>query len=99
MDAILAIIADGGRAIVLIYREVGRNKLISYLLYKLILNLSTAVTSNTLLRGSQGWGMFLHQNHAAGGENSSIMVGIFVSCVLASKKPSKREFLFPPERT
>jgi hypothetical protein len=30
MDAILAIIANGGRAINLIYREVGRNKLISY---------------------------------------------------------------------
>jgi len=29
MDVILAIIADGGRAIILIYREVGRNKLIS----------------------------------------------------------------------
>jgi hypothetical protein len=37
-------------------------------------------------------------NHAAGGENGSIMVGIFVSCVLASKKSSMREF-FVPART
>jgi hypothetical protein len=34
MDAILAIIANGGRAIILIYREAGRNELISYSLYK-----------------------------------------------------------------
>jgi hypothetical protein len=99
MDAILAIIADGGRAIVLIYREVGRNKLFFYSLYKLILNLSTAVTSNTLLRGSQGWGMFLHQNHAAGGENSSIMVEMLLCLCFASKKSSEREFFVPPEWT
>ena len=37
-------------------------------------------------------------NHAAGGENGSIMVGIFVSCVLASIKSSEREF-FVPART
>jgi hypothetical protein len=36
-----SIIADGGRAIILIYREAaGRNKLISYSLYKFILNLN-----------------------------------------------------------
>ena len=35
MDAILATIVDGGWAIVLIYREAGRNKLI----YPLICNL------------------------------------------------------------
>ncbi len=34
-------------------------------------------------------------NHAAGGENGSIVVGIFVSCVLASKKSSEREFFVP----
>jgi hypothetical protein len=34
MDAILAIIANGGPAIILIYREAGRNELISYSLYK-----------------------------------------------------------------
>jgi hypothetical protein len=48
MDAILATIADGGRAIIFIYREAGRNKLIYYSLYKFILNPSTAATSNPL---------------------------------------------------
>ena len=43
-----------------------------------------------------GWGMLIHQNHAAGEENGSIMVGMFVCLCLASKSGS---FLFPPERT
>jgi hypothetical protein len=42
--------------------------------------------------------MFVHQNHAAGGGNGSIMVGIFVCLCLASQKPSGREF-FVPART
>jgi len=39
--------------------------------------------------------MLVHQNHAAGEENGSIMVGMFVSLCLASKKSSKREFFIP----
>ena len=39
--------------------------------------------------------MPVHQNHAAGGENVSIMVGMFVSLCLASQKPSEREFFVP----
>ena len=50
-----------------------------------------AASSNPLRRGSRGWGMFLHQNHGAGGGNGSIMVGMFVCLCLASKKPSERE--------
>ena len=42
--------------------------------------------------------MFVHKDHAAGGENGSIMVGMFVFLCLASQKPSKREF-FVPART
>ena len=34
-------------------------------------------------------------NHAAGEENGSIMVGMFVSLCLASKKSSEREFFVP----
>jgi hypothetical protein len=34
-------------------------------------------------------------NHAAGGGNGSIMVGMFVSLCLASKKPSEGEFFVP----
>jgi hypothetical protein len=45
--------------------------------------------------GSRGWCIFVHQNHAAGGENGSIMVGMFVSFYLASKKPSERDFFVP----
>jgi len=39
--------------------------------------------------------MLVHQNHAAGGENGSIMVGKFVSLCLASQKPSERDFFVP----
>ena len=69
-----------------------RNKLISHLLYIFILNPSVAASSKPFQRGSRGWGMLVHQNHAAGGENGSIMVGMFVFLCLASQKPSEREF-------
>jgi hypothetical protein len=36
--------------------------------------------------------MLDRQNHAAGGANGSIMVGMFVCLCLTSKKPSEREF-------
>jgi hypothetical protein len=39
--------------------------------------------------------MLVHQNHGAGGENGSIMVGMSVCLCLVSKKPSKREFFVP----
>ena len=39
--------------------------------------------------------MLVHQNHAAGEENGSIMVGMFMSLCLARQKPSKREFFVP----
>jgi len=42
--------------------------------------------------------MFVHKNHAAGGENGSIMVRMVVFLCLASQKPSEREF-FVPART
>jgi hypothetical protein len=72
-----------------------RNKLISHLLYHFIINPSTTASSNPLQRGSRGWGTLIHQNHAAGEENGSIMVGMFVSLCLASKKSSEREFFVP----
>jgi hypothetical protein len=46
MNAVLAIIADGGQAIVVIYREGSRNKLIFPLLYNFILNPLMAALSN-----------------------------------------------------
>ena len=74
------------------------NKLYSPLFYWFCKNPLTSASSNPLQRGSQGWGTLIHQNHAAGGENSFIMVGMFVSMCLASQKPSEREF-FVPART
>ena len=52
-------------------------------------------SSNPLQRGSRGCGNLVHQNHAAGGENGSIMVGMFVCLCLASQKSSEREFFLP----
>ncbi len=46
MDAIVATVVDGGRAIVDIDIEAGRNKLIYHLLYNFTLNPSTAASSN-----------------------------------------------------
>ena len=42
-------------------------------------------SSNPFCIGSWGWGTLIHQNHAAEEENSSIMVGMFVSLCLACK--------------
>jgi len=62
------------------------NKLISHLLYNYILTSSTTASSKPFPVGSPwGWGMLVHQNHAAGEENGSIMVGMFVSLCFASK--------------
>jgi hypothetical protein len=81
MDAILATIANRERAIVGIDREASRNKLISRLIFTLILNPLTAALSNPFRRGSHGWGVFHHINHVTGEANGSIMVGMFVCCV------------------
>jgi hypothetical protein len=81
VDAILATVANGERVVVDIDREVGRNKLISFLIYTLLLNPLTAALPNPFWRGCRGWGMFHNRNHAAGEANGSIMVGMFVCCV------------------
>ena len=39
--------------------------------------------------------MILTEPNVAGGENGSIMVGMFVSLCLASQKPSEQEFFVP----
>ena len=52
-------------------------------------------SSNPFRVGSRGWGTLIHQNHAAGEENGSLMVGMFVCLCLASKKPSEWEFFVP----
>ncbi len=45
MNAVLAIVADSGRAIVVIHREGSRNKLIYPLIYNFILNPLMAASS------------------------------------------------------
>ena len=75
-----------------------RNILFSPLVYWFYLNPSTTASSNLFRVGSRGWCTLVHQNHAAGGENGSIMVEMSVSLSLASKKPSERDF-FVPTRT
>ena len=57
-----------------------------------MLNPSMTASSNPFRIGSWGWGTLVHQNHAAGEENRSIMVGMCVSLCLASQKSSEREF-------
>ena len=83
MNAVLAIIANDGQGIVGIDREVGRNKFIICLIHDIILNPSMVASANPFRRGSQGWGMLARQNHGAGRENSSIMVGMYASVCFA----------------
>jgi hypothetical protein len=52
-------------------------------------------SANPFPIGSRGWGILVHQNHAPGEENGSIMVVMFVPLCLASKKSSDREFFVP----
>ncbi len=78
MDDIVATVVGGGRVIVDIDIEAGRNKLISHLLKKFKLNPSMVASSNPFQRGSWGWGVFIYRNHAAGEANGSIMVGMLV---------------------
>ncbi len=86
MDAMLATIANGGQEIYNIDREAGRNKLIYCLIYQFKLNPLMATLANPFRRGTRGWGMFWHKNHASNKANSSIMVGMFVCCVFCQPK-------------
>jgi hypothetical protein len=81
MDAILATVADREGAIVDINREPSINKLISCLIYTLILNPLAAALPIPFCRGSRVWVVFCHRNHAALEANVYIMVEMFVCCV------------------
>ena len=54
------------------------------LICNLILNHLKATLLNPFRgrRGARRWGTLVQQNHGAGGENGTIMVVVFVSCVL-----------------
>ena len=94
MDAIVATDDNGGRVIAVIYREAVEINYFSYLLYNFMLNAS----SNLLRRGSRGWGVFIHGNHAARRENGSLWWGCLCDVYSLAKSLSSRIFLFPPER-
>ena len=51
--------------------------------------------SNPFRRGSRGWGVFIHGNHAARRENGSSSWGCLCDVCFASKKSSELEFLVP----
>jgi hypothetical protein len=95
IGAILTSIVTGGQARFQQHIEEAINKLISYSLYNVIQNPSTAASSNPLQRGSRGCGMFVHQNHAARQENGSSWLGYLCDVCFASKKSSEREFFVP----
>jgi hypothetical protein len=97
MDAIVATFVDGGGAIVDIDLEASRNKSISHLLYKFILNPLTAALTNPCQRGSQGWhcSSMDHGNHVARQENSSSWGECLWDVCFARKKSSEQEFFVP----
>ena len=101
MNAVLAFIADGGRAIIVIDRE--RLEINYFLLYFIdttkTLRRRPWASSNPFRVGSRGWGTLVYQNHAAGREIGSIMVGMFVSYCLVSQSLLSGSFLFPTEWT
>jgi hypothetical protein len=93
IHAIFAIIADGGRAIILIYREAGRNKLISYSLYKFILNPSTVATSTPCKEATGGVVCSSIKSMPLEGETAPSWWRCFCVCVqLAKTFPSGTVF-------
>jgi hypothetical protein len=94
MNAVLAIIADGGRAIIVINREAVEIIIFSFSLL-ILLNPFHHPPPDPFGRGSARTIGSIHRSHAVGGANGSIMVGMFVCLCLTSKKPSEREFFVP----
>ena len=95
--AILAIIADDGRGISVIYREgVEINNVLIYfmILYKTLRRRSRPTPCEEAPGGAV-FSSIKTMTLEAGGGNGSIMVGMFVCLCLASQKPSQREFFVP----
>jgi len=107
MNAISAIIANGDKVnekLIYFYcvsvnccnlQRGSRNKLISHLLYKFIINPLMAASSNPFQRGSQGWGVFIDGNHAARRGNGSSWWECLCDVCFASKKSSEWEIFIP----
>ncbi len=77
-DAISATIVANVRARFHNRIEVATNKLITRLLYHIILNPLTAASANILDGSPLRWIGRIHKTHDVGGGNSSTMVGMFV---------------------
>jgi hypothetical protein len=77
MDAIVAVVVDGGQAIVDIDIEAGRNKLISNVIYNFILIPLMVASSNPFQRGSRGGGGGHPWKTCRQMEKQLIMVGMF----------------------
>jgi hypothetical protein len=100
MNAVLAIISDGGQGIADIDREVGRNKLITRLIHDIILNPWMAASANPFHRGSQRGGVCLpDKTMLLEGQTAPSWWGCMCLCFLLAKSLPNESFLFPPERT
>ena len=103
MYAILAIIANGGRAIILIYREAGRNKLISYSLYEYIKPFDGGYVQ-PLAKRLPGVGFVPPTSKPCRWRGKRLDHGggvceLCASGVLLAKTLLSGSFSFPPERT
>ncbi len=95
MDAILATIANRDQAIVGIIREASRNKLISCLIFTLILNPLMAALSNPFCRGSWCGVCSTIETMPLKRQTAPSWWGCLCAVCFASKKPSEWEFLNP----
>ena len=95
----MATVVDGGRAIVDINIEPGRNKLIYHLLYNFILNPSMAASSNPFQRGSWGGVCASMETMTLEGKTAHHGGDVCVMCVLLAKSLPSGSFLYPPEHT
>jgi hypothetical protein len=86
INAVLAIIADSGRAIVVIYTEGEEIKFFLIYCIDSAKTLRQRPHPTPCKEAPGGYGIFVHQNHAAGGGIGSIMVKMFVCLCLASQK-------------
>jgi hypothetical protein len=99
MNAVLAIIADGGQAFVDIDIEDGRNKLISNSLYNFILNPLMTASSNRLRRGFRGVVCLSIKTMPLDEKTAHHGGDVCVMCVLLAKSLPSGSFSFLPERT
>ena len=94
MNAVLAIVADGEQAIIVINREAVQ---INYFLLYFIDSDKTLSRQSRLTpcKEAPGVGYVPPSNHGAGGGNGSVIVWMFVCLCLASQNLFEWEFVVP----